>query len=124
MDRLDIVGKTKQLDSLEAELAVPEIWNNPSYAQDVSKKVADLKNQTEPWVMLQAQVKDLLELIGLDDSSLQKEFEVQIEAFENQYASLKKELLYDGDYDTHDAILRITAGVGGTDLEHVCDDVS
>lgn len=117
MKRLDISAKKAQLETLEADLAVPEIWNNPSHAQDVSKKAAALRGQVEPWETIEAQLADINELMELGDDSLAGEFETQIAALETEFKDLKTELLYDGEFDDHSAILRITAGVGGTDAQ-------
>lgn len=116
-DQLQIDSKATQLAKLDAELATSEVWNNVERAQDLSKQAARLRSEIEPWQILRAQLSDILELIQLGDDSLLGEFEQQVSAFERDYAELKKALLYGGDYDDHDAILRITAGVGGTDAQ-------
>lgn len=116
-EKLNIESKSGQLTLLDAELAEPEVWNNPVHAQELSKKVAALRSVIEPWSLLKSQVSDIEELMGLGDSSLLGEFEVQITALENEFTERKKELLFDGVYDDHNAILRITAGVGGTDAQ-------
>ena len=117
MERLDVESKKRQLEALDAKLAVPEIWNNPAHAQDVNKKAAAVRSQVEPWETLAAQLADINELMELGDDSMQAEFETQIGALEGEYDSLKKELLYSGEFDDHNAVLRITAGVGGTDAQ-------
>jgi peptide chain release factor 2 len=45
------------------------------------------------------------------------EFEGQVSALENEYESMRKELLFNKKYDDHNAILRLSAGVGGTDAQ-------
>lgn len=117
MERLLIAAKTRELEALDEELAEPEIWNNPTHAQEVSKAAASLRTQTEPWYTLKSQTDDIAELMAMGDASMQTEFETQISALENEFAERKKELLYSGEYDDHNAILRITAGVGGTDAQ-------
>lgn len=116
-ERLAISDKLEQAKALEEELAVPEIWNNPTQAQEKSKQLAALQAIIQPWMTLQAQIDDLKELLALGDESLQPEFETQIAAMEKEYAARKKDLLLSGEYDDHNAILRITAGVGGTDAQ-------
>ncbi|USN96353.1 MAG: peptide chain release factor 2 [Candidatus Nomurabacteria bacterium] len=116
-EQLAIDVKAKQLQSLDDELAVPEVWNNPANAQAMSKQQAALGAMVQPWQTLQAQVNDMAELMALGDDSLRSEFEGQIEALENEFADRKKELLYSGRYDDHNAIIRISAGVGGTDAQ-------
>lgn len=120
LERLQIDVKQEQLAALDAELAEPEIWNNPTHAQEVSKKAADLRGLIEPWQTLRAQAGDIEELMALmaaGDDSLQGEFETQMAALEQEFARRKKDLLFNGEYDSRDAIVRITAGVGGTDAQ-------
>lgn len=115
--QLKIDQKAEQVRTLEDEVATPEIWNNPAYAQEKSKQLAHLSAMVEPWQTLTAQARDLHELMELGDDSLVPEFDGQITALEAEFADRKKELLFNGDYDDHNAIVRITAGVGGTDAQ-------
>jgi peptide chain release factor 2 len=115
--RLDIETKKGEVEALEAQLATPEIWNNPSNAQNLSKQLAAVKSMVDPWLTLHAQTSDMVELMDLDDDSLLGEFEGQIIALEKEFASLRKDLLFDGEFDDHNAILRLSAGAGGTDAQ-------
>lgn len=117
IERLQIAIKTEELAVLDAELAEPEIWNNPTHAQEVSKKAADLREQIAPWQTLQTQVDDTAELMVMSDDSMQTELEQQVAEIEAQFAEHKKELLFGGEFDDHNAIVRITSGVGGTDAQ-------
>ncbi|MBS7346537.1 MAG: peptide chain release factor 2 [Candidatus Sacchiramonaceae bacterium] len=113
---LDLPGKLSEVSEIEKQLTNPEIWNNPSNAQKLTRKLADLKKSTQPWCTLKVQIKDILEMMELGDD-LADEFEEQISAFEAEYSELKKQLLFTGEYDNHGATIRITAGVGGTDAQ-------
>lgn len=117
LSRLHIEDKHVQIDELETQLATSEIWHNPQHAQDLSKQLAALKKMVDPWLTLKAQADDLLELMDLDDDSLLGEFEGQIIALEEEYEKLRKDLLFDGEFDDHNAILRLSAGAGGTDAQ-------
>jgi len=117
MGRLDIEGKQSQVEALEAEVSAPEIWNNPSLAQSKTKQLASLRSIVDPWVTLRAQARDITELMGLGDDSLLQEFEAQVQAMEAEYSRRKQELLFNGQYDAHSAILRLSAGAGGTDAQ-------
>lgn len=116
-EQLDIDGKSTQLQRLDEELAVPEVWNNPTEAQNKSKQQAAMAAMVQPWQTLRAQVDDIAELMSMGDDSLQEEFDGQITALENELQERKKELLFNGKYDDHNAIVRISAGVGGTDAQ-------
>lgn len=116
-EQLAIDDKAVQLSAGEAELASPEIWNNPSYAQEKSKQVAALQAMVEPWYVLRSQADDMRELMELGDDSLLAEFDMQVTALENELQERKKELLFNGQYDDHNAIIRLSAGAGGTDAQ-------
>jgi peptide chain release factor 2 len=116
-ERLAIDDKADQTTSIEAELAAPEIWNNPAYAQEKSKQLAALNSIVEPWRTLRTQTNDIAELMELGDESLSKEFDGQITALEKEFNERKKELLFNGPYDDRNAIIRLSAGVGGTDAQ-------
>lgn len=117
MIRLDVVGKQQIIETLEAELSVPEVWNNPIHAQVQTKKLAQLKSIVEPWFIIKAQVEDFNELIAIGDDELLTEFDQQIAALEASLEKMRKELLFDGEFDGSGAILRLSAGVGGTDAQ-------
>lgn len=116
-DSLKIDDKQTSIAKLESDLAVPEVWNNPSVAQDKSKQLAALTSMVEPWTILKAQTADILELINMNDDSLLGEFEGQVKALEGEFERMKKEMRFDGEFDDHNAILRLSAGVGGTDAQ-------
>jgi len=115
--QLAIDEKSELAMQVEQELAAPEVWNNPNYAQEKSKQLAALHSMVEPWQTLRTQVSDIHELMDLGDSSLLVEFEGQVDALEREFEELKKELLFSGEFDDHNVILRITSGVGGTDAQ-------
>ena len=76
-----------------------------------------MRQQIEPWQILRAQVADLQELLDLGDDSMCVEISGQIAALQNDYERLRKDLLFQGEYDDHSAILKLSAGAGGTDAQ-------
>lgn len=116
-EQLAIDAKAAQAAELERELSAPEVWNNPAHAQDISRQLAALQAMVQPWQILRSQVADIGELMDLGDDSMQAEFDGQVSAFEQEFADRKKELLFNGEFDDHNAILRLSAGAGGTDAQ-------
>lgn len=114
---LGMDAKYQTRKELEDELALPEVWNNPSYAQEKTRQLSILSRAIDPWLTLQAQVRDISELMSLGDDSLLAEFEVQISALEQEFKARKQDLLFNGEFDDHGAILRLSAGAGGTDAQ-------
>lgn len=115
--QLNIDEKMITAAAIEKEMSAPEIWNNPAYAQEKSKQLAALNAMVAPWQTLRTQANDIGELMALDDDSLLIEFEGQVYALEEEFKERKKELLFNGEYDDHSAIIRLSAGVGGTDAQ-------
>lgn len=115
--RLHIEERQAQIEDIEGQLSTSEIWHNPQHAQDISRQLAALKKMVDPWLTLKAQADDMLELMDIGDDSLLGEFEGQIHALETEYQKLRKDLLFDGEFDDHNAILRLSAGAGGTDAQ-------
>ncbi len=115
--QLTIETKKAELEDAESELAKPDAWSDSGAGQVLSKKVAQLKQQVEPWESLKNQIDDASELIETGDESLVDDLKMQIENIEDEFSKLKKDLQFNGEYDDHNAILRLTAGVGGTDAQ-------
>ena len=107
----------EELAVLEEQLNQPEIWNNPDHAQSVAKKAAALRQTVQPWQVLGVQLDDLLELMELGDDDLLDEFTKQIDALETEFSARKTDLLFSGKYDGREAVVRISAGVGGLDAQ-------
>ena len=115
--RLDLADKQQQLEALENNVATPEIWHNPAYAKEQTKKLASLKAMVQPWLTLRIQVNDLIELLEIADDELLTEFDGQVVSLEKEYVQLRQQLMFNGRYDAGDAILRLSAGAGGDDAQ-------
>ena len=113
--KLDVGHRLEAMDALEKEVAVPEIWNNPDIAREKTTKLAQLHDELDPWTLLKSQIHDLAELMELGDDSLKDEFAGQLDAMEQNLENLRQELRFTGKFDHNGAILRITAGAGGTE---------
>ena len=114
-EKLKINEKLNKLAELEKEVAEPEIWHDVEKATAKNQELARLSDETGPWVLLDTQIKDLKELLGLSDDGLVDEISGQLGAMEDKLVELKKALRFNGPYDDKNAIIRITAGAGGTE---------
>ncbi|MBR2587066.1 peptide chain release factor 2 [Candidatus Saccharibacteria bacterium] len=113
--KLSLDQKLAELKSLEREIAEPELWNDPKNAKEKNETFAHLSAEVEPWRLLKTQIEDLTGLIELGGEDLKEEIEGQLSAMQKSYDNLKKTLRFTGEFDSANAILRITAGVGGTE---------
>ena len=114
-NKLKLDDKLAEIATLEAEVGQPELWLDLDNARTKNSALAHLSDEVQPWRMLRMQVDDLDELLNLNDDTLASELSVQIQAIEEELATLSKSLRFTGKYDHNSAILRITAGVGGTE---------
>ena len=116
-ERLHIEAQARELAAVDEQLADSGVWNDASRATTLSRRSAELRSLIEPWQALRAQLADITELIGMGDDSLAAEVEEQLAVYESSYADLRKTLLFNGEFDNHAAILKLSAGAGGTDAQ-------
>jgi len=113
--KLRLDEKLAEQKSLEATVSNPDLWRDPDSARQANESLAKLSAELEPWLLLRTQLSDIKELLALNDDSLKDEISAQLQALATNLADQNKALRYTGPYDDSDAILRITAGVGGTE---------
>jgi peptide chain release factor 2 len=111
----DIPAKRKELQDYDKQASVNGFWDNHRAAQDVMRKAARLRKETEQWDGLIQRVSDALELAHLDDETLYADLHDETEALETSVERLEFTTMLSGEYDDEDAILAIHAGTGGVD---------
>lgn len=116
-DQLGIDSLKKDLDILNQQMQSPDFWSDSDKAQVVSKKQANLQKRIEFWQKLLKDADDLVEMSELQDESLMTGLEKQFDLINKSYQTAKKELMFDGPYDSSDVILSIFSGAGGTDAQ-------
>lgn len=114
---LHIDARAEELAVLDEQLADSNVWANVERAQMLTRQAASLRSQIEPWQILRSQVSDIIELMDLGDDSMLTEFTDQLAALEAEYQERRKDLLFSGEYDNRAAILKLSAGAGGTDAQ-------
>ena len=119
--QLSLNTKEKELAEIDSQLAESDVWNNVGKAKELSKRLATIQTQTEPWRTLETQVNDIGELLEIGDDSMVTELSQQVGALETEFGRLKKGLLFRGEYDDHSAVLKLSAGAGGTDAQDWCE---
>lgn len=103
--------------ALQEQMEQPDFWQNNQRAQLLTKQEAKLQALLQPWLTLQHDLDDLRQLMDSDDASLVDELQVQLDELQATFDELKRDLLFSGKYDGHDAIVRLSAGAGGTDAQ-------
>jgi peptide chain release factor 2 len=116
-EQLNINALNKELEGLKLASLQPGFWDEAAKAQEAMKQIAKLVDRVQPWLDLQKEIEEVSELLKLKDVSLQNELSQQLERIDKTFSELKEELKLSGTYDSHDAILSIYAGAGGTDAQ-------
>ena len=107
----------REQNALQDQMGQPDFWQDNQRAQALTKQEAKLQALLGPWLKLQHELDDLRELAASGDDSLSSELEEQVSGLEREYEARRRDLLFSGKYDDHDAILRLSAGAGGTDAQ-------
>jgi peptide chain release factor 2 len=116
-ERLDIDAVVQQKLKLDKKVEQPDFWQNPAKAQEIVKQQAKLDKRIKPWLDLQADTDELIELLHMNDQTMRADLSGQLNDVVTRFAALKEELKFAGPYDDHDAIVSIYAGAGGTDAQ-------
>ncbi len=106
---------------MEEQSAKPDFWQDQTEAQSVMRRLAELKKVVEKWRGLEKRLAELDELISLESdeegASLDTEIQSEIEKTASQLDQLEFQLVFSGEYDSHNAILAIHAGAGGVESQ-------
>ncbi len=116
-EQLAITQKAADLAQVDDQLAHPNVWSDTVRAEALSRQSANLRTLIDPWQNLLQQVRDIEEIISLGDTSLSEESRQQLELLEQEYTHRRRDMLFQGPYDGHAAIIKISAGAGGTDAQ-------
>jgi len=94
----------------------PGFWDDQAGAARISTEHARVTRKLDRYERLRREYDDARELYGLD-SDLAGEVETQLAPLRDELAKLQEDALFNGQYDTGDAVLTINAGTGGTDAQ-------
>ncbi len=117
MQRLNIEGKRERAQTLEAQSADAEFWNNPEVAQKVMQEIAKLNSEIDKWRALDQRINDALELAQMNDPDLEIEMSRETQALTQIVERMSLQAMLAGPYDGENAILAIHAGAGGTEAQ-------
>ena len=116
-EKIDVDGLLQQKLGLDKQSQQADFWNDPNHAQEVMKQQAKLERRIRPWLDLQKDIEELVEMFDLSDETMRPELESTLTELTVRFAKLKEQLKFGGKYDDHNAIVSIYAGAGGTDAQ-------
>lgn len=117
----EIEKKKSRLKELEKKAAQPSLWNDKAKARKVSEELSEVKRRVEEVEELTRELEDaevLLEMAQAGDADSQEELSGVVQSLARRIEDLEIRSFFSDKLDTHDAIVSIHAGTGGTDA---CD---
>jgi len=106
---------------LEAELQAPETWQNQEKAVKLSQEVKEKKDVITLLDGWQTALDDYAELMTIaqeeSDEAMLGEIENNLKELEKKLKKYELNTKLNGEYDSYNALLTISAGAGGTDAQ-------
>jgi peptide chain release factor 2 len=117
----DCNTKQERLDEVNAELDLPEIWKNPSRAEQLGKERAELSsiiNNIKNVISSIGEAQDLLKLaLEENDQELLTEINQEVTYIKNSVEKLEFQRMFSDEMDANNAFVDIQAGSGGTEAQ-------
>ena len=106
---------------MEAELQAPETWQNQEKAVKLSQEVKEKKDVITLLDGWQTALDDYAELMTIaqeeSDEAMLGEIENNLKELEKKLKKYELNTKLNGEYDSYNALLTISAGAGGTDAQ-------
>ena len=120
-DGLHISQMEQELLELREELNAPGFWDDLDRSRAVNQRISSIESKINHYNHLQTLCDDIDTMMELaddeNDQSMADEAGEELEKLDHQVEMLALETLMRGDYDSHDAILSLHAGAGGTEAQ-------
>lgn len=117
MTRIDIPGKARLAEELEASASASAFWNEPDAAQKTMRQLSRLKETVHKWQAVGQRIGDAIELAEIADDDMLADMQEETAALTDLVETMSWQAMFSGDYDDEDAIFAIHAGAGGVDAQ-------
>ncbi len=95
----------------------PGFWDDQNRAASVSSEHARVSRRLEGYRTLVRDYDDARELAAMDGGELEGEIASTLAPLRAELEQLQEAALFNGDYDTGDAVVTLQSGTGGTDAQ-------
>lgn len=112
---LDVDSKLINLNKYNEQINDPRFWDDTKRANEILKKVSDIKLEINDLVNLRTDINDRIELLELIDEDMIDEYNGFVNNLENIFSDIELKSLLNEEHDKKDCYLEIHAGAGGTE---------
>ena len=95
----------------------PGFWDDQNRAARVSSEHARVSRRLDGYRALIRDYEDARELAAMDDGAMEGEIAAALAPLRAELEQLQEAALFDGEYDTGDAVVTLQSGTGGTDAQ-------
>ena len=95
----------------------PGFWDDQQTAAKVSAEHARVSRRLEGYRNLTQEYQDASELAAMDGGDMDSEIEAALVPLRTELDRLQEAALFNGEYDTGDAVVTLQSGTGGTDAQ-------
>jgi len=114
----------ERLEEVNAELELPDVWNEPTKAQSLGKERANLEAIVNTIHVLEQGVEDVEGLLELgveeQDQETIDDADNELKDLEAQLAKLEFRRMFSGEHDVSNCYLDLQSGSGGTEAQDWC----
>ncbi|MBU6348274.1 MAG: PCRF domain-containing protein, partial [Actinomycetales bacterium] len=114
---LDLPGLQASVLELEAQASVPNLWDDPAAAQQITSKLSQTQAEISRLKNLRSRLDDLevLHQLGMaeNDAEIIAEAANELSTLEKLISELEVRTLLSGEYDHREALMSIRSAAGG-----------
>ncbi len=111
----DLEVKTKRIAELENQIQAIDFWNDIIKANKINQELSSLKKSIKEYEEINKSLKNIQELIDLNDNSIINEIVKEIMFLKENVKALEIRSLFNEPYDNLNCYLEIHPGAGGTE---------
>jgi peptide chain release factor 2 len=95
----------------------PGFWDDQQRAAKVSSDHARVSRRLEGYRRLRQEYDDARELAAMDGGEMESEIAASLAPLRRELEQLQEAALFNGEYDSGDAVVTLQSGTGGTDAQ-------
>lgn len=111
----DLANLEEEKRQLELESEKADFWSDSSHALKTISRLNYCKDILEKYTIINENTGALLDILELNDDSLLEDIETSYYELMSMMKEFELQVLFTGEFDSHNAILEIHPGAGGTE---------